>query len=377
MKWQLRDRGFLPTPDPLTRFPHGDFAHVEELGRKLPELVYAKRFREEAPKALRTPTDLRLLASDDNGAEAERLFLLFSYVASAYIHAPSLPVVKHLPREIAVPLVQLAERCGRPPILSYASYCLHNWRRLDAAGPIALGNIELLQNFSTPGEGKADEDWFILVHVDIEARAGTILPALASLPGVLASGDAGRLAALLQTTRDGLEAMNQTLARMPEGCSPDVYFRKVRPYIFGFDQVVYEDCFRDVPQSYRGETGAQSSIIPTLLEALGIRHQASLLTEHLGDMRNYMPVPHRRFIESQANVRDAVVRLAGRGGPDGERVKELYNGCIGEVVTFRAKHFEYAINYIHNKVDNPLATGGTPYVQWLKQLLEETKEHYV
>ena len=93
-------------------------------------------------------------------------------------HAPGLPATDRLPAAIAVPLVELAKRVGRPPILSYASYCLHNWRRLDPAGPIALDNIALLQNFSTPGDGKSDEDWFILVHVNIEAYAG---PALRSV----------------------------------------------------------------------------------------------------------------------------------------------------------------------------------------------------
>ena len=38
----------------------------------------------------------------------------------------------------------------------------------------------------------------------------------------------------------GLRSMNRTLNRMPEGCSPEVYFRKVRPYIFGFTDIIYE-----------------------------------------------------------------------------------------------------------------------------------------
>ena len=67
----------------------------------------------------------------------------------------------------------MSQRLGRPPVLSYASYALDNWRRLDPSGPIALGNIVLLQNFL----GGLDEEWFILVHVDIEAKAA---PALAS-----------------------------------------------------------------------------------------------------------------------------------------------------------------------------------------------------
>ena len=35
---------------------------------------------------------------------------------------------------------------------------------------------------------------------------------------------------------------------------------------------------------------------------------------------------------------------------------------------------DYAVNYIEKKVDNPLGTGGTPYIPWLKQLIEETRE---
>ena len=87
--------------------------------------------------------------------------------------------------------------------------------------------------------------------------------------------------------------------RMPEGCSADVYFKKVRPYIFGFTNIIYEGCFDNAPQNYRGETGAQSSIVPTMLRAFGIEHKNSMLTQHLEDMLTYMPAPHREFIRAQ------------------------------------------------------------------------------
>jgi indoleamine 2,3-dioxygenase len=159
---------------------------------------------------------------------------------------------------------------------------------------------------------------------------------------------------------------------MPEGCRPEVYFRKVRPYIFGFTNIVYEGCADSAPRSYRGETGAQSSIVPTMLAAFGIHHRSSLLTTHLDDMQNYMPPPHRQFIRTQPNLRPFVVQTAadGRGG----RLRELYNECLEELIAFRSRHFEYAVNYIEKRVDNPLGTGGTPYVPWLRQLIEETKE---
>jgi indoleamine 2,3-dioxygenase len=370
MDWQLRDRGFLPTPDPLTRLEGAAFEPIEQFAADLPALVYSRRFRDALAGRLREPIDWRAL--DGGGPRTERLFMLYSYFASAYVHAPGLAPIGRLPREIAVPLVRLAEMCGRPPILSYASYCLHNWRRVDPAGPIALGNIRLLQNFSPPGEGKEDEDWFILVHVDIEARAGSALRALAETKRVLAENDAAALERLLTAVAGSLAEMNRTMARMPEGCRPEVYFLKVRPYIFGFDRVVYEGCFGEAPQSFRGETGAQSSIVPALLAALGVRHRDSLLTSHLEDMRKYMPPPHRQFILDHPSVREFVTQQRAHGG---ERLADLYNSCLGELIAFRTRHFEYAVNYIEKKVDNPLATGGTPYIPWLRQLIEETKTY--
>jgi indoleamine 2,3-dioxygenase len=191
----------------------------------------------------------------------------------------------------------------------------------------------------------------------------------------MANDNPGAMEALLERAAGSLAAMNETLARMPEGCSPDVYFRKVRPYIFGFTDVIYEGCEGNMPRSYRGETGAQSSIVPAMLAALGIRHKNSLLTQHLEDMQNYMPRPHREFVRAQASVREHVKRLAARAG--GQRLTELYNECVQELVAFRSRHFEYAVNYIEKKVANPIATGGTPYIPWLHQMIEETKEYFL
>ena len=181
---------------------------------------------------------------------------------------------------------------------------------------------------------------------------------------------------LLTSVADSLAEVNRTMARMPEGCRPEVYFLKVRPYIFGFTDIIYGGCFDNVPQSYRGETGAQSSIIPTMLRAFGIAHKDSLLTKHLEDMQLYMPAPHRQFINDQESVREFAMRAAANDGA-GKRIKDLYNACLAEIIAFRARHFEYAVNYIEKKVDNPIATGGTPYVPWLRQLIEETKEFYL
>lgn len=370
MEWRLHERGFLPDHDPLEHLADPSLEYVETLAAGLPRMVHEGEFRDQCGPRLAATTDWDALAKTRSDADVERLFMLFSYFASAYVHSPGLPATDRLPACLAVPLVQLAQRVKRPPILSYASYCLHNWRRIEPSGPIGLGNLALLQNFSMPGDGKADEDWFILVHVNIEYCAGAALSAVHQAAEVIASQRPDFMQRLLDITLGSLRLVNETMNRMPKGCSPDVYFRKVRPYIFGFNDIIYEDCFNNAPQTYRGETGAQSSIVPTMLRAFGIEHKNSLLTQHLDDMQNYMPPPHRDFIRSQVSVRDFVKQ---HGGP----LIDAYNKCLTELIAFRSRHFEYAMNYIEKKVDNPIATGGTPYIPWLRQLIEETKEFYL
>jgi indoleamine 2,3-dioxygenase len=73
-----------------------------------------------------------------------------------------------LPANLATPLCRACKLLRRPPILSYDGHALYNWKRFRKDQPIALGNIDTIQNFVHV----YDEHWFILVHVEIEALAG-------------------------------------------------------------------------------------------------------------------------------------------------------------------------------------------------------------
>jgi indoleamine 2,3-dioxygenase len=361
---------FLPQQDPLERLQRfWLFEVLEKTAEELPTLMEERRVREELVYRLRTDVGAGYrVMGDYSEAELERLMMLLSYFASAYVHATGETTASRIPDCIAKPLVEVAQRLERPPILSYASYCLHNWRRLDKEKPIELGNIALLQNFSL--KNKRDEDWFILVHVDIEAKAGTAVEICKHIPNVK---DSFQARVFLNAVHHSLRHMNNTLARMPEQCSPEVYFHGVRPYIFGFDKVVYEGCFDNAPQTFRGETGAQSSIVPLFLAALGVEHKDSLLTQHLRDMRNYMPKPHRELI---GQTEGAEVDLRGWTLKD-PSLTEIYNSCLEQLIAFRRKHLEYAVNYIEKKVSNPQGTGGTPYIPWLSQLVTETETYFI
>src|SRR5204863_8023169 len=111
------------------------------------------------------------------------------FLASAYVNQVGEEPATLLPRTIAVPLCEVCARLGRPPILSYDGYALHNWKRFDPAGPIALGNIDTLQNFVH----LYDEHWFILVHVEIEAIAAAIVAAVARAKRALDPADTAEI----------------------------------------------------------------------------------------------------------------------------------------------------------------------------------------
>ena len=170
------ERGFLPREDPIARLPSA-LAEWDELASNLPKLMATGRVRTflERPPVFDA-------ASLTTQPEVDRAMLILSYLGHAYVWGDVRPVYR-LPAALARPWHDVAVRLGRPPVLSYASYALANWRRVDPDGPVALGNIVLLQNFA----GGIDEEWFILVHVDIEARAGNALVAIGEAKPVSAS----------------------------------------------------------------------------------------------------------------------------------------------------------------------------------------------
>jgi indoleamine 2,3-dioxygenase len=364
-------RGFLPEYDPLEMLPEV-FAPWEEVAKKLPKLLVANKLRSSlkrlpafAVSSLQTPQ------------EFERAMQLLSYLGHAYVWGEEgLP--ECIPAILAKPWYEVGKVLGRPPVLSYASYALQNWKRIQSDGLIELGNIVLIQNFL----GGVDEEWFVLVRVDIEAKA---IPALRGCVEAIEAAIAKEAEALfiaLQTIEASLRNICKTLDRMPERCDPYIYYTRVRPYIHGWKNhpvltsgMLYEGVeeYGGVPQKFRGETGAQSSIMPTLDALFGITHAEDVLRTYLLEMREYMPPQHRQFIEyveAKSRVREFVKETPS--------LNDRYNNCILLIERFRRTHLGYAASYIqkqHEKsASNPHAvgTGGTPFIDYLKKHYDET-----
>jgi indoleamine 2,3-dioxygenase len=176
---------------------------------------------------------------------------------------------------------------------------------------------------------------------------------------------------------------------MPELCDPYVYYRRVRPYIHGWkdhpllpEGVIYRGVreLRELPQRWRGETGAQSGIVPALDAALGVVHAADPLRAYLAEMRDYMPPGHREFlaaVEAAPSIRAAVLASSD---PD---LRAAYDESLRWLEAFRSTHLDYAARYIHQQrptgAANPTAvgTGGTPFMAYLRKHRDETARHRV
>jgi indoleamine 2,3-dioxygenase len=357
---EFRVRGFLPKQDPLTAFPSdSEFSVLDEIGRDLPSLLHDRGFRAYA-RSLTIPLwpPERALEAD---LPALRLYYVrVGFLASAYINQVGEEPSKVLPANLALPLIRASKLLNRPPILSYDGYALYNWKRFRKDGPIALGNIDTIQNFVH----LYDEHWFILVHVEIEAIAARILESIAVAQEGLVARDPSQIDKALTAIADAVNDEVRVLRRIPEKMDPALYFKTFRPYIRFLEDVEYEASGASgaVRVNFRGETGAQSSIMPTLVAFIKIPHQPSILTNHLMDMRNYMPAEHRRLIEDV----EAMPSFRAMAS------KEPFNAVLDAMAEFRTVHYGWANEYINRRTDDPRGTGGTPYMRWLKQLIDDT-----
>ncbi|WP_455245324.1 hypothetical protein [Petrachloros mirabilis] len=378
------DHGFLPE-DPLVEVP--DAPTLNLLGHELPKLLSAqmvKRFIDDRSDLLRS------IPAAWHDQELRAAMRILSFAGHAYVwEAPDHPAAS-LPPQLAKPWFEVAKRLGRPPVLSYASYALDNWRRLDATKPIQLDNIVLLQNFL----GGLDEEWFVVVHIQIERQAGHGLGGLLYAMNGAAHGNGDEVLHGLQMLAGAQMAMRDTLLRMKERCDPYVYYTRVRPYIHGWKNspllpngLRYDGvaAYEGHPQQFRGETGAQSSIVPCLDAGLGITHTPDPLTVYLQEMRDYMPPRHRAFLLAIEAAKDdqghpLLPRYIRERKSHQPELWKAYSSCVDLLAQFREIHIGYADSYIHRQhqihASNPTAvgTGGTPFMTYLQKHLDETRQ---
>ena len=377
---------FLPSKDPLRKYKttSKSLNLISEISEQLPKLLLTGSVQNTINKLKNNDLSVDKVIANNDLREIRLAMVHISFIAHSFIWGSETPS-KILPEIIAKPWVKLSKILGRPPILSYASYCLDNWYRLNKKDDICLENVGLHTNFL----GGVDEDWFVTIHVCIENAAGDAIKAATKLAKLNEKHSVNDFSIHLRAIIKSLRKVNAIFSRMPEKCDPYVYYHRVRPFIFGTKDnpdlkkgLIYQNQFNNKPQFFRGETGAQSSIMPFLDGALGIYHTQDHLRHYLNEMRDYMPPEHRNAIEHVENISNAKALIH-----ESKKLINEYNKCLEEIRIFRAQHLEFAATYIHkqSQIKNPFGrggstitgTGGTPFMKYLKKHRDETQKQKI
>ena len=401
-----REHGFLPKEPPLTRLS-GPFEPLQHLLDAMPVHLPDGRAgllgRPDAiARAVRDLPDLDAAVAALDPADAQdiraigALYRGYAFLASAYtlesaysqqMHGTYGEARRALPPQVARPFVRAADALGMLPWLDYHyAYALNNWAWKDPTLPpeerMRWDNLSMCVAFS----GTPDESGFILLHVHIDSHSGkivgSIVDAVRAAERIRAGEDAfAALRSALTEHLDALRTINDIRKEM-WNASRWQHYNDFRIFIMGIhgntaifgDGVVYEgvDRFGGAPQRFRGQTGAQDDVIPTVDVFSGVEpwYPDNDLTRYLFDLRAYRPPVVRRWLEDlHAEVKRLSLWELMREDPASAA---LLLGIVEQVYLFRSGHWQFVQKYILANTRYATATGGTPITSWIPNQIEAT-----
>ncbi|KAF1965946.1 indoleamine 2,3-dioxygenase family protein [Bimuria novae-zelandiae CBS 107.79] len=354
--------GFLPSELPLEILPDAYYQPWETVARNLQSLILAKRLRKIIDALPVLSTEFLLTE-----AEWRRAYSILGFMAHAYVWGGDQPA-DIVPPSVSIPFLHICKHLELPPVATYAGVCLWNWRPLFDGEPVGL-----LENLAThmTFTGSLDESWFYLISVAIEARAGPIIPMMIEAIGAARQGDSKKVVECLRGFAERLDEIGGLLERMYESCDPHVFYHRIRPFLAGGKNmrdaglpngVMFDDGTGKQPYvQFSGGSNAQSSVIQFFDIILGVEHRRTGENQSDGstsktaspqappngfllEMRQYMPGPHRRFlehVERVANIREYV-----NSRRHDRALVTAYDACLAMLRALRDKHIQIVSRYI-------------------------------
>lgn len=414
-------RGFLPRADPVVTLP-SEFDALESILQRMPVKTASG---EPGLLALGTLGD-EVSTSFPNLAAAmdlykhdlplmNALYRDYSFLASAYLLEPCHHrFIKGepyglgrqvLPANISQPIARCAEICGFKPFMEYAgSYALFNYRLEDPKGGMEYSNLRLIRAFEHGLDPSSSEAGFVLVHIDMVRNSGPLVAGTVEALGAAGDAAAGgsavesrvALNAGLASILGAMRKINGVMETMWSKSRPTEY-TSFRTFIFGITSqsmfpngVVYEGLDNGgKPLSFRGESGANDSIVPLMDNLLQLPMPNTPLTEILKDFREYRPSNHKGFLmhvkerSLEVDLKRFALGLESPSPVDEEQrellreSRSLWLQILDQVRDFRWRHWCFAREYILKRTSHPTATGGSPIVTWLPNQLEAVLEEMV
>ncbi|PVU87024.1 hypothetical protein BB560_006566 [Smittium megazygosporum] len=380
-----RENGFLPREDPLVQLPE-QFKEMEDLLNEMPLfLPNGKRgllWEGKLGDAIHSKLPLYDVSSITDQRLLAALFRDYTYLASAYLLEPCDIKYRNegsyglgrqtLVKNIAVPLEIVAEKIKAKPFMEYAlSYSLYNYKKKDVSKGPVYDNLELIRGFSKC----PDEHGFILVHVDMVSHSGNLCASAIDALDAVKNNDRPKFNAAIQSYFDSLYIINTAMETMWKRSDPNRY-NSFRTFIMGTKNqpmfpngVIYEGSLDTSPRFYRGESGANDSMIPLSdnLFELSSSMPNNPLSKVLRDFRTYRPANHHAFLNYVENEAKALNVLDFASKDSLSAAIMLRN--LDQIRDFRHRHWTFTVEYIIKNSDHPTATGGSPIVTWLPNQL--------
>lgn len=384
-----KDYGFLPIKEPLIGLPN-EYKELQDLINNLHvfqntnekgvlgipnEIVVQVGFVPDYSSVIEKETDVFVL---------QALYRAYTFVTSGFtleqayqefLKSGNYGVARQLlPKNIAQPLVLVSSKLDVYPWLDYHySYSLGNYVKKDPVGSLHWRNLDMACKFT----GTTDEIGFIMVHVYINEVSPELVGSVMDY-GLNKSMDS------LKVCSDVLQEMNVRRRDMWIASRHERYndFRIFIMGIKGNDNIfgqglVYDGCFNNEPQQYRGQTGAQDNIIPMIDIFSGIvdYYPDNKLTEYLLDLRTYRPKCIQNYLSD--------LRNHYKTNPLFNQLTDAkcYEGLVyllkivDEVYLFRNGHWQFVQKYIMSNTKYAFATGGTPITTWLINQIEAVLEY--
>lgn len=256
----------------------------------------------------------------------------------------------------------------------------------------------------------------------MEAQAAYIIPIMLQALEAVERGDYATITHALKEMSDCIRKVGALLDRMDEKCDPMVFYYQIRPYLAGSKNMeaagLPRGVFYDEGEGegrwlqLRGGSNGQSSLIQFFDIVLGVEHTAhgnstpdapsnTSQTSFHEKVREYMPGPHRRFLEHvsrMGSIRDLAQQPATTA--EQESFRCAFQDATRTLAEFRNMHLRIVTRYIVIPSRQPFTngklnlasavmrirdgaghasaeltgTGGTPLLPFLKQTRDETYE---
>ncbi|WKY15051.1 hypothetical protein Q1695_000510 [Nippostrongylus brasiliensis] len=233
-----------------------------------------------------------------------------------------------LPKNVAVPLMSVSRQLGVRPVVCHASACLANWNLIDPSKPFSPDNMQLNAFKFLESRGN---HWFFVVTAQIEKDFAPCIYNIIRTMHSTNDNDLEIRKALI-SIKNCLEKAATTMKRLPEHLTPTEFYNELRPFLWGYNE--------------------------GLLNGHGIVFEGAE-RKFLIEQRDYMPREHRELIlwvESHSPV-----GLSTEGRQD----------AVDSLYAFRSAHLKtvaYFILTATGRSSNNLGTGGTPFMQFLKNV---------